>query len=71
MKGSSLQIDRFILYIDLDQLYWNPTDYVLAKLVLKSRPVRTMTVLRRASLLAARPKNDYYDHNDLIGGGGL
>jgi len=26
-----------------------------------------MTVLRRASLLAARPKNDYYDHNDLMG----
>jgi len=22
-------MDRFILYIDFDQLYWNPTDYVL------------------------------------------
>ncbi len=29
MKGSSLKLDRFTLYLDFEQLWENPTDYVL------------------------------------------
>lgn len=29
MKGSSLKLDRFTLYLDFDPIYENPTDYVL------------------------------------------